>query len=183
MKKCLIPAVLLVLVLLAGCQETEQLFVVPVGEEVSNTNAFEVTVPEGKKVTLYVERLQKGTQVEKKQLVSFAQDTKPVLIQVNEMDEQMNYLYVTQSGDVLEAVEEVWMEAPPQGMRLESWLTPDEAESMVSDAPSEVVLYAHFVQDGTAIEAMGGCSAFMKDPSLAERYDDVHLVWAVLEEA
>lgn len=182
MKKCLLPAVLLVLALLAGCQETEQPFVVPVGEEVSNTNAFEVTVPEGKKVSFYVERLQKGKQVEIKQLVFFLVDTKPVMVQATEWDGQMQYLYLTQAGDVLSPLEQVRMDIP-QGVSLESWLTPEEAETVFSDASSKVVLYARCVNEGTSIDEMGGCTSFVEDATFAERYDDVHLVWAVLEEA
>lgn len=181
MKKYLIPAMLLVLALLAGCQETEPSFILPVGEQVSNCRSFEVTVPEGKQVTLYAEQLQRGKQTEKKQLGSFIADTKPVLLQAAEIDGQVQYLHLTQADDVLTPLEQVRMDIP-QGMRLEAWLTPEEAETVFSSAPGEVVLYARCGNEGASIDTMT-CTEFMKDPSFAERYDSVHLIWAVLEDA
>ena len=132
---------LLALLLLAGCQQAPQAFVIPVAEEVSNTAAFAVTVPEGKKVALYVEHWLDGEQVERKHLVSFAEDTKPVVVQVNEQDGQVEYLYVTQSGDVQETVEQVHLEGyTVQGMSLWSWLTPEEAAAEEAQKAAKAAL-------------------------------------------
>lgn len=170
---------LLALLLLAGCQQAPQAFVAPVAEEVSNTAAFAVTVPEGKKVALYVEHWLDGEQVERKHLVSFAEDTKPVVVQVNEQDGQVEYLYVTQSGDVQETVEQVHLEEySVQGMSLWGWLTPEEAAADGTDA---VVLYAWCGDEETAVNTMR-CSAFMEDAAYVEEFQEVQMVWAVLED-
>lgn len=183
MKKCLIPAVLLVLALLAGCQETEQPFVVPVGEEVSNTSAFEVTVPEGKRVVLYVERWQGKDCVEQKCLVSLNQDTKPVVLQVNEMDGQLQYLYLTQAGDVQEVAEWVQMEAPSPALYTWCWLTLEEVEMLSAEGmPSELILYAQGMSTEGSVPSLA-CNNLLEDMSFAEQYTELQLVRAVLEEA
>lgn len=177
-KFCCIP---LILLLLAGCQSsTAAPFIAP-GGALSQTDQplFDVTVPQGKTVTLYVERWQGADRLSQDFLVSFQEDSKNVMLQVNDQGKYVALLPL--DSDPIEALGAVDVETPAYEALSFAWLTDQEVEQLLQEGmPGEVVVYAAAMGDSRGVAALS-CNSVLEDPAGVEPCRELQLVRAVLE--